>query len=122
MTAARVPEGAVLLAGRQLAIVAWAIRQAQDDYRRRNGANSSELAALLAVVSPPGHGDTPAGAEPHPETMTTTEAAHLLGMSPRTVRRKADALGGRLVGGVLVFNRQAVLEHRDGQHLRSNTP
>lgn len=118
MTAYRIPADAVLLTGATLDTVRYCLRIAQD-HRRRNGLPPSvDLAALAAAVSPAvspaGHADMPSDLVGQPDAMTTGEAADALGYSPRQVRRLAPALGGRLIGGRWLVDRQAVAEHVEG--------
>lgn len=51
------------------------------------------------------------------------EAAAILGLSTRTVRRLAPDLDGQIIGGRMVFKRSTVVEYaegrRDGRHSRS---
>ncbi|TBT83795.1 DNA-binding protein [Propioniciclava sinopodophylli] len=57
--------------------------------------------------------------------MTTSEAAELLGVTPRTVRRMAAKLSGRNVGGRWLVSARAVREHlagRTGHQLTEGTP
>ncbi len=44
----------------------------------------------------------------------TSEAAQLLGLQDRTIQRNAEKLGGEIVSGVLVFDRAALIAHKDG--------
>lgn len=113
MTAARIRD-AVILSGADLELVAEALRVAQR-VRARNGLGpSAALADLQRLLSPRGPQVTPEPPAAQHGDMSTTEAAELLGVTPRTVRRRARQLGGRLVAGVLVLDRLAVLEHLAG--------
>lgn len=115
MTAYRLPAGAVLLDGRHLEALRYAIDVTQRA-RHRNGLPPvAALAALAALVAAPGQSDSPDESAGEPEYMTTDEAAALLGISPRSVRRMASGLGGRIVGGRWLVDRQAVTEHKEGQ-------
>lgn len=116
--AARLPAGTVVLTGDALGLVAAALQVAQRDRARQGLPPSAGWRALQALVSPSGHGDSPEGADPDHGSMSTSEAAAALGVSPRTVRRKASALGGRLVAGVLVFDAVTILEHKHGSENR----
>lgn len=114
MSAYRVPAGAVLLDGPALDVARYAVTVAQRA-RARNGLPPSRaLAGLADVLSPAGQADTPDEAPGEADDMTTAEAAELLGVSRRTARRLAPALGGRLVGGRWLLDRQAVTEHLEG--------
>lgn len=114
----RIPAGAVLLTGGALDAARYAVEVAQRA-RRRNGlppvASLTALAdALDAAMAVGGQTDTIDDAQGDPDYMTTDEAAELLGISPRSVRRMASRLGGRLVGGRWLVDRQAVSEHLEG--------
>lgn len=116
MTAVRVPAGAVLLAGRDLDVLAYAVRLAQDA-RRRNGLPPSKaLADLARAVAAPGHPDTPDEPPGQADLVNIEDAAAALGCSTRTARRLAPGLGGRKTGGVWLLDRQAILEHTEGNH------
>lgn len=118
MTVLRIPAGAVLLTGSALEAARYAVTVAQRA-RRRNGlpplGSLVALAeALDAAASVGGHEDTTDDTPGEADYMTTDEAARLLGCTPRTARRKASALGGRIIGGRWLVDRQAVAEHLEG--------
>lgn len=117
MTAYRLPAGAVLLDGRHLDALRYCIDVARRA-RRRTGlppvAAVDALAALVEPVTDPGHPDSGEGPTVEPEGMTTHDAAALLGVSDRTARRLAPALGGRRIGGRWLVDRQAVAQHLEG--------
>lgn len=125
MTAAYV--NGVLLTGSHLYMVQQAL-DALGRERRRNGLPVSRDAAELRRVittqldrrdrpmAAVGHEDTARGIAPEHGSMSTKEAAQLLGVSTRTARRMADRLGGRLVGGVLMLDRIAINEHLAGRN------
>ena len=114
MSAYRLPAGAVLIDGRHLDALRYAIGAAQRARRRNALPPAAALDQLAALVAPPGHGDTPDEPTGESDDMTTNQAAAVLGVSPRTVRRLASGLGGRLVGGRLLLDRQAVIEQIEG--------
>lgn len=114
MSLYRLPAGAVLLDGEALVLAGYAVESAQR-HRIRNGLPPLPgLDRLRAVLTAPGHPDAVPDAPCDPETVTTREAAALLGCSERTVRRLAPLLGGRNVGGRWLLDRAAVHEHRAG--------
>ena len=121
MTLYRLPAGAVLIADEDAAACLYAIESAQRT-RQRNGLPPlPSLARLRAALAPVGHADTPAEPVEEPELVTTREAAELLHKSARTVRRLAPGLGGRLVGGRLLLDRQAITEHQQGATAQTGT-
>ena len=117
----RIPGAGVLLRGPVVAIrSSW--NGAIDLFQRRDGISPSrrlrELMIMIrqestddsARMSRAGHGfpeSTPdqAGFE---QGVVTREAADLLGISPRQVRRLAPLLGGKHIGRMLIFDRNAV--------------
>lgn len=116
---AHLPAGALLLTAEDLGVVAYAVAAAQRS-RRRNGLGPlrrlDALAAALdaARVAATGHADSEPDHTGDAETMTTTEAAQLLGVSDRTARRLAPGLGGRRIGGRWHLDAAAVAEHVAG--------
>ena len=132
MTAHRLPAGALVLAGEDLRLVLAVLRNAQ---QLRTCTGRPPLAALDALVNlaegvPPAHtldpeasepmaatgqSDTRSGASRHAEHMSIHQMAAALGVSDRQARRLAPRVGGQLVAGRWLVNRQAVLEHRDGR-------
>lgn len=121
MGALRLPADAVILTGDALPLVAYAVDTTQRA-RARNGLPPlASLDALRALVAPVGHADTADDADGYPELVTTREAAELLHRSVRTVRRLAPGLGGRLVGGRLLLDRQAIIEHQQGATAQTGT-
>ncbi len=114
MTAYRLPPGAVLLDGADLAVVRYAVEVAQRARRRNGLPRSTALAQLADALAVPGQTDAPDEAPGEAEYMSTHEAATLLGCSERQARRLAPALGGRLVGGRWLLDRVAVTEHLEG--------
>lgn len=108
-------ERGVLLTGRDLKAVLYAIKLAQR-VRARNGLPvSRDLAALAAALAATGQSDSPGQPEEDTDFIAVSAAADLLGASERTVRRLAPRLGGRKIGGRWVVDRQAVAEHAAGQ-------
>lgn len=114
MSAVRLPAGAVLLTGTALDVARYACDVAQRARARNGLPPSRDLARLADALAAPGQTDSadePAG---QGDYVTTDQAADLLHCSPRTARRLAPALGGRLVGGRWLLDRQAVAEHKEG--------
>lgn len=80
-----------------------------------------DLASLTSEMSLNGHqngcGREPSESDHH---VGSKEAADLLGLSTRQVRRLAPDLDAEIVGGRLVFNHQTVIEYaeekRNGRH------
>lgn len=114
MTAYRLPAGAVLLDGRHLDALRYCVDVARRARRRTGLPPVAAVEALAALVAATGQSDSTADTLVEPEGMTTTEAAALLGCSTRTATRLAPKLGGRLVGGRWLLDRQAVTEHKEG--------
>lgn len=111
---ARVPAGAVLLTGSDVDALRYAVEVAQRA-RARNGLPPSKaLAQLARTVTAAGQPDSTEAPEVQPETVTSDQAAAMLGVSERTARRLAPQLGGRLIGGRWLLDRQAVTEHKEG--------
>lgn len=111
---------AILLQGAAIDAVAYAIKVAQRSRRRNGLPDSGALAALgraFENLSAAGQSDSTTDAEGDTEDVnewiTATEAAPLLGCSPRQARRLAPSLGGRLAGGRWLLDPQAVREHID---------
>jgi len=113
---ARIRDG-VLLTGRALELTVFAIDAAQR-YRAHQGlAPLPALNQLRALMSPPGQADMLEESSGQAEVVariSTRDAAALLGCSERHVRRLAPMVGGELVGGRWLLDRQAVLEHIGG--------
>ena len=117
MAGLRITDG-VVLSGEHLA----AAREAVRVYRMariRNGDPEpraiAELAAILAPTRP--HRDTPTPATGQADVVTTRQAAELLGVSPRQVRRLAPGLGGHTIAGRLLLDAAAVSEHLEGRKI-----
>lgn len=67
-------------------------------------------------MSANGHGSDVAGEQFSKETLIgTREAARLLGLSPRHVRRIASDMDGEKVGGKTVFRLSVINEYRDSR-------
>lgn len=122
MSVHRLPAGTVLLTPEDVAAVLYALDTAQKARARNGYAPSRALARLRLELAAPGHPDSPAEPIGEPETVTTREAAALLQVSERTARRLAPRLGGRNVGGRLLFDRRAVLDHDEGRNLPGTEP
>lgn len=110
----RIPDGAVLLTGEALEAVAYAVSTAQTARRRNGYPPMASLCRLSEALSPAGQADSPDEEIRDADHMTTEEAATVLGVSCRTVRRLAPGLGGHLVGGRWFLDRMAVAEHKRG--------
>ncbi len=108
------PAGAVLLAGDALDVAQYAVRLAQDSRRRNGLPPSTALAKLAYALAAPGQSDSTDEPAEQPDFVDIGQAVQLLGVSPRTARRLARRLGGRMVGGRWLLDRQAVLEHAEG--------
>ena len=118
---ARVPAGALVVAGEDLDLLRYAVERAQWA-RARNGLSPSQrldsLAALIETVAANGHTDI--ATEPADEAGTSAwlmdmpEVARLLGCSIRHARRLAPKLGGRKIAGRWLADRLAVAEHIGG--------
>ena len=108
---------AVLLSGREIEAVGYAIRVAQRDRARNGLPRSRDLDRLAAAVAQAAGGqpDNPEQVEVQADYISCSEAASILGCSERSVRRWAPGLGGQLVGGRWLVDRQAVVEHAAGQ-------
>lgn len=80
---------------------------------------------LHAAMSASGQSDIAPAVECHSEitdtTMSIEEAAAELGCSRRQARRLAPELGGRLIGGRWLIDRQALREHLEGKRCGSDT-
>lgn len=106
----------VLLTGRDIEAVGYAVRLAQR-VRARNGLPRSrdlDRLADVAAQAAGGQPDSPEPAEAQADWVSCSEAASILGVSERTVRRWAPGLGGQLIGGRWLVDRQAVIEHKAG--------
>lgn len=117
----RITDG-VLLTGSAIDTTLYAINAAQW-YRGTQGLPPSRrLAALRRALAAPGQSDSddePDGqAGREGEVVAVAEAAELLGCSSRTARRLAPELGGRMVAGTWILDRQAVIEHIEGRQRR----
>ena len=110
-------ERGVLLTGREIEAVGYAIKLAQRDRARNGLPRSRDLDQLAAAVAQAADGqpDSPEQIEVQADYISCSEAASILGCSERSVRRWAPGLGGQLVGGRWLVDRQAVVEHAAGQ-------
>lgn len=110
-------EHGVLLTGREIEAVGYAVRVAQRDRARNGLPRSRDLDQLAAAVAQAAGGqpDSPEQVSAQADYVSCSEAASILGCSERSVRRWAPGLGGQLVGGRWLVDRQAVAEHAAGQ-------
>lgn len=117
--AERLAPDVLLLTGDAIELAAAAIAMAIQ-YRALEGRPPHRgLQSLLAECRPRPQGDKLDEAAGHPETarmVPSAEAAEVLGLSPRQARRLAPKLGGQLVAGRWLVDRDALLEHRQGLH------
>jgi len=112
----RIEGPAVVLTGTHLEAVRFAVQATIKGLRARGDAPPKallEAAKLLQTPAPRPAGDTPKLRPADARRMTTSDAARALGMSPRSVRRRAADLGGELVGGTLLLDADAVRELAD---------
>ena len=100
------------------------------DRRRRAGipvpqqililAKRFDLASLTSGMSPRGHENDGGSESLESDHAGSKEAADILGLSTRTVRRLAPDLDGEIIGGRLVFSRATIIEYaqerRHGRH------
>ncbi len=119
MSVFRMPAGSVLLTGEEIELARYAVEVTQRARTRNGLPNSRRLGLLYEALAGCGQTDSAeeAGeqAEAQVQGMTVTEAAELLRVSARTVRRLAPRLGGRRIGGRWVLDPLAVTEHVEGQ-------
>lgn len=113
---------AVLIQGPALVELAGLIRRGLRDRARDGYRPTTRAATILTAVdraasrmSPAGREDVPADVDPEQWTsdnrITTAEAARILGLSARQVRRKRDELAGSYIGGALLFDQATVAAH-----------
>ena len=112
-----VVDRAILLSGRNLEVIVYAVRVAQRDRARNGLPRSRDLDQLATAVAQAAGGqpDSPEQVSAQADYVSCSEAASILGCSERSVRRWAPGLGGQLVGGRWLVDRQAVAEHAAGQ-------
>lgn len=113
MTATRIRD-ALLLSGRDLDVLAYALHCTQRARQQQGLPPSPEVAALAALVAASPPQDTPTAPDPENEPMTTSQAAAQLGCSRRTATRLAPQLDGQLIGGRWLIPAAAVTEHLHG--------
>ncbi|NKS20860.1 hypothetical protein GS467_06500 [Rhodococcus hoagii] len=108
---------AVLLQGSALTAARHAIRAAQHKRNRDGLVPSPTLVELdAALVSALGHPDVRDEVDLSPsvhesDDITIADAAALLGVSDRQCRRLATQLGGRVIGGRWLLDRQTVNDY-----------
>ncbi len=118
------PDGTVVLRGWAVRHAAYALALADGDARARGRSLSRDaavLAQVLATVAALGRG----AGEPEPDppvsdAYSTADVAAVLGVSERTVRRRARQLGGLHVGVLWRFS-PAHIEMLAAQHDWRNT-
>ena len=115
MSALRIDRGAVVLAGEHLAAAREAVRIARAARARNGLPEARALAELAGLLAPGPQRDAPEQPQEHAEPMTTRQAADVLGVSPRQVRRLASRLGGYTLAGRLVLDPEAVRQHHAGR-------
>ena len=104
----------LLLTGPHLEAARYACRVAVSARIRHGLHIPPTLAELHAQLSGDGHTDS--GADTSAEDwITTSEAAHILGCTQRTIRRIAPQLDGRRTPGGWLIPRSAVTQHQEGQ-------
>ena len=108
----RLPAEAVLLTGQHLAAALAVCRLEVERRGKQVPRVLEELVAELAAGCP--QRDRQKAATAQHEAMTTAAAAAFLGVSPRTVRRRAPGLGGRKISGRVFVDGDAVREHHEG--------
>lgn len=107
----------VLISGSAVRPAAWAVMVAMGQRRLNGMPHSRDLEELgTALASALGHADVPARPDmttcEQPD-VSVEEAALTLGLSKRQTRRLATELGGKLIAGRWMLNRQAILERKD---------
>lgn len=108
----------MLLSGPMLTAALYAVKVANRASVRDGLPPSHQLVQLRAVLmSALGQSDIEPDADVHDAgelTITAREAAAMLNRSERTVRRMAEQLDGRLVGGQWRFDAATIREHLEG--------
>jgi len=121
-----VDSGPILLNSTELRALRWAaeglVRVARGDIppslraavRRLPAAiAATETAERMSVPGPMFRAD-PGNYYQDETPIDATEAAQLLGINPRSVRRRAVELGGRKVAGRWMFHPATIAEHAEG--------
>lgn len=116
MSGLRIDHGAVVLAGEHLAAAREAVRIARAARARNGLPEARALAELAGLLAPGPQRDGCQQPQEHAEPMSTRQAADLLGVSPRQVRRLASRLGGYTIAGRLVLDPDAVRQHHEGRN------
>lgn len=111
----RLPPGAVIIAGEDLDLLVYMVVNTQRVRQRDRLPPLRRLNQLAALLTAPGQADTPDEPVTQTDYVTTDQAADILGCSPRTARRLAPGLGGKLIGNRWVLDRQSINEHLDGK-------
>ena len=114
MTATRI-DLCVILTGEHLTAAREAVRIARV-VRERNGLPEARaLLELAGLLAPSPQRDAQESPPEQSEPMTTRQAAAVLEVSPRQVRRLASRLGGHSIAGRLLVDAAAVREHNQGK-------
>lgn len=108
---ARIAPGVLIVSGPALDAIRYAATVATRSRARNGLPPSSALTALLAATGQSDETPTPAEHDMPHDVLTTAQAAQALGVSERTARRLAPALGGRLIAGRWALDARAVTEH-----------
>jgi excisionase family DNA binding protein len=108
-------ERGVVLTGPHLEAARGAVQLAAMAYNRKGEQTPRVLVELVAMLAGPcpAQDSHKALTEQH-QDMTTRQAAQVLKVSERTVRRLAPGMGGHMVAGRLVLDAAAVHQHREG--------
>ncbi len=130
MNAPRTPDvltlgGSVVISGSAAKAAMWAVLVAKRERQRSGLPHSKALddigTALLAAM---GQRDVP---EPVPESsyeqqpdVSIEHAAQILGLSRRQTRRMATELGGMIIAGRWMLDRQSIIERKE--YRDSHTP
>jgi len=121
--------GTVMVSGRMLPFLGWAVSRAQRARGRDGLAPSNALDELLAAIhtagamSADGQADVreKADEEAGHRWVSTTEVAERLGCSTRHARRLAEQLGGVHRQGRWYVDDLALTEHEEGRQPWSRT-
>lgn len=113
MTAVLAPAGALIITPDLFPAIRRAIAAAQNERRAAGQPPHPELVRLGELLARPVTDSPPRPVE-EPRPLTAVEAAQLLGVTPRTVRRLAPRLDGHKHGAAWLIPAAAVQEHIEG--------